>query len=91
MVLHILADRLDIYPHVRGSKGVKYCPYNKQLSLWFTMAWRGTSNNNKNNKYNIHIHISGKGTDPENNRIICFPVIRGFAFDNGGHMSSARK
>ena len=27
----------------------------------------------------------------KNNRIICFPVIRGFAFDNGGHMSSARK
>ena len=38
-----------------------------------------------------HIHISGEETDPENNRITCFPVTRDFALDNGGHMNSARQ
>ena len=31
----------------------------------------------------------GEGTDPENNRKTYFPVTKGSALDNGGHMNNA--
>ena len=49
------------------------------------------TNNNKNNEYNIHIHMFGEGTGPKNNRRTYFPVTRGSALDNRGHMNSARQ
>jgi len=58
-------------------------------SLFFSA--QNKTNNNKNNEYNIHIHMFGEGTHPENNRKTYFLVTRGSALDNGGHMNSARQ
>ena len=61
------------------------------MKLTSTNNTKQNTNNNKNNNIIIYIYTFGKEINRENNRKSYFPITRGFALDNGGHMNSARQ